>query len=64
MKNKKISITTHSVEKITVNVQKVHLKPHESEGEASPAASEVELLLPEDTSTEFKSDDLDANLED
>jgi hypothetical protein len=42
MENKKISITTYSVEKITVNVQKVRLKPIDLKEETADPDSSVE----------------------
>lgn len=59
MENKKISITTYSVEKITVNVQKVRLTPIDSKEEvADPDNSIVpQMLEAEPSASEISKDD-------
>jgi hypothetical protein len=44
MEHKKISITTYSVEKITVNVKKGHLRPTTVQNEPDPPTEPAELL--------------------
>lgn len=59
MENKKISITTYSVEKITVNVRMVRLKPADPHEQASDAVSSLGLpiLAAESIASEAINDD-------
>jgi hypothetical protein len=58
MKNKKISITTYSVEKITVSVQKIRLKPVDSDEVTSRS---VDQLLLDEASAEFQTEEHGSN---